>query len=336
MKRFHPTHLLPEMRPSFKTPNGAAYQAEAQELLSRLPDDSVDLVLTSPPYALHFKKEYGNVDQDKYVDWMLGFAPQIRRVLKNDGSFVLNIGGSWTPGQPTRSLCHFEIALRLVKEAGFFLAQEFFWYNPAKLPVPAEWVNVRKIRVKDSVECVWWLSKTPYPRANNQSVLRPYSADMKRLLQRGYRATVRPSGHVITEKFINRGGSIPGNLLSMGNNDATGHYLARCKAEGVKPHPARFPPQLPAFFVRLLCSDSSLILDPFAGSCTTGEVAENMGKHWICCDLEPTYLRGARFRFEEPWDEDRRNQVLGELLGYENGAPTRPEAAQASLSFTSK
>jgi site-specific DNA-methyltransferase (cytosine-N4-specific) len=171
MKRFHPTNLLSGLSVSFQTARGAAYQADSQELLRRLPDDTIDLVLTSPPYALHFKKEYGNVNQDKYVAWLLGFAPQIRRVLKDDGSFVLNVGGSWTPGQPTRSLCHFEIALRLVKEIGFFLAQEFYWYNPAKLPVPAEWVNVRKIRVKDSVECIWWLSKTPYPRANNQAVL---------------------------------------------------------------------------------------------------------------------------------------------------------------------
>jgi DNA modification methylase len=331
MKRFRSAHLLPGLSPLFQTAKGAAYQADAQELLGKLPDDSIDLVLTSPPYALHFKKEYGNVNQDKYVNWLLGFAPQIRRVLKDDGSFVLNVGGSWTPGQPTRSLCHFEIALRLVKEAGFFLAQEFYWYNPAKLPVPAEWVNVRKIRVKDSVECVWWLSKTPYPRANNQAVLQPYSADMKRLLQRGYRPTVRPSGHVITAKFTDRGGSIPGNLLSMGNNDATGHYLARCKAEGVKPHPARFPPQLPAFFVRLLCSDDALILDPFAGSCTTGEVAENMGRYWICSDLEPQYLRGAKFRFEEAWDEDRRNQILGELVGADDGLSAPPNAAQAVL-----
>ena len=331
MKRFHPAHLLSRFSPVFQTAKGVAYQADAQELLDALPEQSIDLVLTSPPYALHFKKEYGNVNLDKYVDWLMGFAPQIHRVLKDDGSFVLNVGGSWTPGQPTRSLCHFEIVLRLVKEMGFFLAQEFYWYNPAKLPVPAEWVNVRKIRVKDSVECVWWLSKTPYPRANNQAVLRPYSAGMKRLLQRGYRATIRPSGHVITAKFTDRGGSIPGNLLSMGNNDVTGHYLARCRVEGVKPHPARFPPQLPAFFVRMLCGDDSVIFDPFAGSCTTGEVAENMGRHWICCDLEAPYLRGAKFRFEEPWDEDRRNQILGDLVGADDGLSACSDAAQTSL-----
>ena len=166
MKRFHPTHLLAEMRPCFKTPNGAAYQAEAQELLSRLPDDSVDLVLTSPPYALHFKKEYGNVDKTDYVQWMLPFAHEIKRILVNRGSFVLNIGGSYNAGQPTRSLYHYKLLLALVEEVGFCLAQECFWYNPAKLPAPAEWVNVRRERIKDSVEHLWWFSPSPRPKAD--------------------------------------------------------------------------------------------------------------------------------------------------------------------------
>jgi len=282
------------------------------ELLEQIPDDSVDLVLTSPPYALHFKKEYGNVNQEGYVDWLMSFIPHIRRIIKPTGSFVLNIGGSWTPGAPTRALCHLEAAIRIVSDHKMFLAQEFFWYNPAKLPAPAEWVNVRKFRVKDSVEYIFWFSKDPFPRADNQKVLQPYSPDMHRLLRRGYRAKTRPSGHVITNKFIDRGGSIPGNLLSMGNNDANSHYFIRCKETGEKPHPARFPPQLPAFFIKFLTDEGDLILDPFAGSCTTGEVAENLHRRWICIDRETDYLNGAKFRFEVPWDEARKRQVAGQ------------------------
>jgi site-specific DNA-methyltransferase (cytosine-N4-specific) len=122
----------------------------------QLPDASVNLVFTSPPYALHFKKEYGNVHKDEYVEWLLTFAREIRRVLKDDGSFVLNIGGSYNKGLPTRSTYHFKVLLALVEELDFHLAQEFFWYNPAKMPMPAEWVTVRRIRVKDAVEYVWW------------------------------------------------------------------------------------------------------------------------------------------------------------------------------------
>ena len=82
---------------------------------------------------------------------------RLERVLKEDGSFVLNIGGSYNQGSPTRSLYHFKLLIALCDELGFHLAQECFWYNPAKLPAPAEWVNVRRSRIKDSVEYVWWL-----------------------------------------------------------------------------------------------------------------------------------------------------------------------------------
>jgi site-specific DNA-methyltransferase (cytosine-N4-specific) len=285
--------------PHFKTPLGAAYCGKAEDLLLALPDESVNLIFTSPPYALHFKKAYGNVDQDQYVDWFLGFAPQLRRVLKPDGSLVINIGGSWCPGHPVRSLCHFEVLIRLVREYGFHLAQEFFWHNPAKLPAPAEWVTVRRIRVKDSVEALWWLSKTQQPKADNRKVLTPYSEDMKRLLKRGYRAKERPSGHRITNKFTEQGGAIPPNLLTLGNNDANGYYLTRCAEEKMKPHPARFPIQLPEFFIKFLTAEGDLVLDPFAGSCTTGEAAERLGRKWLGFELLPDYLDGARFRFEK-------------------------------------
>ena len=175
------------------------------------------------------------------------------------------------PGQPTRSLYHFELLIALCKEVGFHLAQEFFWYNPGKLPSPAEWVNVRKIRVKDAVNCVWWLLKSPFPKANNQRVLQEYSPDMKRLLVKGYKPKVRPSGHIITRKFKDNGGSIPSNIFICGNNDANGHYMERCKEEGIKPHPARFPVRLPLFFLRFLTDEGDQVLDPFAGSNTTGQ-----------------------------------------------------------------
>lgn len=262
--------------------------------------NSVNLIMTSPPYALHFKKEYGNESQDAYIDWFLPFAREFHRVLKEDGSFVLDIGGAWTPGQPTRSLYHFELLIALCKEVGFHLAQEFFWYNPAKLPSPAEWVTVRKIRVKDAVNCVWWLSKTPHPKANNQRVLNEYSPDMKRLLKRGYKAKIRPSGHNITKKFQDRGGSIPSNLFICGNNDSNGYYLSRCKQEGIKPHPARFPVQLPTFFLNFLTDEGDLVLDPFAGSNTTGKACEDAGRQWIALEKNPPYLEASRFRFEEP------------------------------------
>lgn len=292
----HPAELLAK-RAAFRTHLGAMFQGDSVALLGALPDRSVDLVVTSPPYALHFKKEYGNAAKDEYVAWFRPFAKEIRRVLKPEGSFVLNIGGSYNAGQPTRSLYHFRVLLMLCDELGFHLCQEAFWYNPAKLPSPAEWVNVRRVRVKDSVEYVWWLSPSPMPKADNKRVLVEYSADMLRLLKRGYRAKDRPSGHKITAKFKDRGGSIPSNVIERGNNESNSEYIRLCAQAGQKPHPARFPAALPEFFIKLLTEPGDLVLDPFAGSNMTGSVAEGLTRRWLGFELEPKYVENARLRF---------------------------------------
>lgn len=290
--------LLRAHKPLYETEAGAAFVGDAYQFMSSLPAGSVNLVVTSPPYALHFKKEYGNVDKQDYVAWFLPFAEQIKRVLSDDGSFVLNIGGSYDPGAPTRSLYHFKLLIALVEELGFHLAQECFWYNPAKLPAPAEWVNVRRIRVKDAVEYVWWLSKTPWPKADNREVLVPYSPDMLRLMKRGYRVKKRPSGHNITEKFRkNHGGAIPSNLIERGNNESNSDYIKTCEAHGVKVHPARFPAALPEFFIKMLTEPGDLVLDPFAGSNTTGRVAEDLARRWLALEINEDYLRASALRF---------------------------------------
>jgi site-specific DNA-methyltransferase (cytosine-N4-specific) len=224
----------------------------------------------------------------------------------------LNIGGSYNKGTPTRSVYHFKLLIALVEEVGLHLAQECFWYNPAKMPVPAEWVTVRRIRVRDSVEYVWWLSKTPYPKASNLNVLKEYSEDMIRLNRNGVRGATRPSGHVIRESFdkIDAGGSIPPNvteadfdvpesMMKMGNNAANDIYTKRCKEAGIKIHPARFPALLPKFFIKLLTDPNDLVLDPFAGSLTAGAVAEQLDRRWIAGEAVEDYLKAGTFRFED-------------------------------------
>ena len=292
----HPREALAP-RPVYSTDFGAMYQGDASRLLAMLPDDSVDLVVTSPPYALHFQKEYGNVDKDAYVEWFRPFAREIFRALKPSGSFVLNIGGSYNAGTPTRSLYHFRLLLMMCDEIGFHLAQECFWYNPAKLPSPAEWVNVRRVRIKDSVEYVWWLSKETMPKADNRRVLTEYSPDMKRLLVRGYRAKERPSGHKITNKFTDQGGAIPSNVVERGNNESNSDYIRLCGERGLKPHPARFPAAVPEFFIKFLTDPEDLVVDPFAGSNTSGAVAERLKRRWLAFEMEPKYIETSRLRF---------------------------------------
>lgn len=285
---------------SYETSSGRAYLADSLQFMRLIEDNSIDLVLTSPPFALKRKKEYGNEDEDKYVEWFLSFAPELFRMLKPDGSFVLDLGGAYTPGFPVRSVYQFDLLVRLVKETGFYLAQEFYHYNPARLPAPAEWVNVRRIRVKDSVNVVWWLSKTQNPKADNRKVLKPYSDSMKHLLRNGYKAKLRPSGHDISEKFSrDNGGAIPPNLLELANTESNSSYQKLCRKHGIKVHPARFPQSFADFFIKFLTDEGAWVYDPFAGSNTTGFAAEQLGRRWIASELSPEYLEGSKFRFGE-------------------------------------
>ena len=202
----HPKNIILSTPSLYTTKFGAAYCDDSLTLLRdlRLKDTKVNLVITSPPYALHFQKQYDKASKEDhhkwakadYIAWFLEFAKEIYDLLPENGSFVLNIGGSYNKGEPTRSLYHYKLLIALIEEIGFFLAQECFWYNPAKMPMPAEWVTVRRIRIRDSVEYVWWLSKTQWPKADNRRVLREYSKDMKRLNSKGLEATTRPGGYV--------------------------------------------------------------------------------------------------------------------------------------------
>ncbi len=297
--------------PYYSTGYGAAYLGDSLDLLPKLPASCVDLIVTSPPFALTRKKAYGNKSSEEYVDWFMAFAREFKRILKQDGSFVLDLGGAYLPGTPVRSIYQFELLVRLCKELGFFLAQEFFHYNPSRLPAPAEWVNVRRIRVKDSVNIVWWLSVSEWPKADNRRVLRGYSESMKQLLANGYRPKKRPSGWDISDKFLrDNHGAIPPNLLpadptnllEIANTESNSAYLRRCAAAGIEPHPARFPVAFPRFFIDFLTQPGDLVLDPFAGSNTTGQAAEMAGRRWLAFDNDEGYVRGSLYRFQEVGD----------------------------------
>lgn len=286
--------------PYYQLNYGAAYLGNSLELIQYIPDKSINLILTSPPFALTRKKEYGNKAAEEYVEWFLRFAHEFKRILRDDGSLVIDLGGAYLPGHPTRTVYQFELLVRLCKELGFFLAQDFYHYNPSRLPTPAEWVTIRRVRVKDAVNVVWWLSTTENPKANNRNVLKPYSESMQQLLKNGYKAKLRPSGHDISTKFQkDNNGAIPPNLLELANTESNSAYLRRCKEAGLKPHPARFPEGFPRFFINFLTDEDDVVLDPFAGSNTTGYVAEILKRRWIAIELTETYLQGSLYRFEE-------------------------------------
>ena len=300
-----------------RTSLGRIYHGDSLEVMQAIKPASIALIMTSPPFALTRKKDYGNEQEDNYLEWFRCFAEQFRRILKDDGSLVIDLGGAWKPGIPARSLYHFKLLIMLCEEYDFHLAQEFYWWNPSKLPAPAEWVNVRRIRVKDGVNTVWWLSRTPWPRASNRRVLQPYSDSMKTLLSNGYKPMLRPSGHDISNKFsINNGAAIPPNLIAIPNTESNSSYLRYCKEIGIKAHPARFPAALPEYFVRMVTDPGDLVLDPFAGSCVTGEVAERLGRKWVCIEIVESYLRGAMGRFGQMAETPRLKNPKKDADGY--------------------
>ena len=322
-------------KPLYRTHLGKAYLGDALNLLKCLPDESIDLVVTSPPFALQRQKEYGNVDQDEYVDWLLSFTIEIKRVLKKTGSFVLDLGGAYRRERPVRSLYNYRILIRLCDEQEWNLAEEFFWFNPSKLPSPIEWVNKRKIRAKDAVNTVWWLAKTDFPKADITKVLIPYSERMKLLLQNSekyYSPKKRPSGHNISARFSeDKGGAIPPNLLQIPNTESNSQYLQCCKIVGVKPHPARFPQKLPEFFIRLLTDVGDTVLDIFAGSNTTGAAAESLGRRWIAFEVDQAYLAASAFRFFNKIDESIVKMIYEKLNSGKTIEITIPKLTQLRI-----
>lgn len=288
---------------SYSTNNGCCICGDSLEILGEFEDESIDLLITSPPFALQRQKEYGNQAQNEYVDWFLAFAKIVKKKLKPSGSFVVDLGGAYCKGRPVRSLYQYRLLIRMCDELGFNLAEEFYWYNPAKLPSPIEWVNKRKIRAKDSVNTNWWFSITDTPKADVRNVLVPYSDSMRKLLQSDgnyYVPKERPSGHIMSDKFnIDNGGAIPSNLLQIANCESNGHYLSMCKKLNLKGHPARFPIGLPEFYIKFLTDPGDLVVDIFSGSNTTGLAAEQLGRKWVSIELSKDYMATSVLRFSE-------------------------------------
>ena len=312
----------------FKSNLGILLQGNSLELLNN--DDElkklkgkINLIVTSPPFPLNNKKQYGNAKGEEYLKWFTELAPIFSDLLTDDGSLVIEIGNAWEPKRPVQSLLHLECLFGLVKhpEANLRLIQEFICYNPSKLPSPAQWVTVNRLRTVDSYTHVWWIAKNDYPKADNNKVLRPYSKSMEQLLKKQkYNSGKRPSEHKISkEGFLkDNGGSISHNLfemepidntrdvrlphsvLSFSNTNSNDYFLKTCREKGIIPHPARMSGGLINFFIQFLTDEGDLVLDPFSGSNTTGYCAEKLNRNWISFELQEEYIKQAILRFGNP------------------------------------
>lgn len=303
-------------KPIYETVNGAMFCGDSARVLEkkRLAKEAgnVQLVFTSPPFPLNQKKSYGNLQGEEYIEWFAGFSPLLTSFLLPEGSIVIEIGNAWEPGRPVMSTVVLRALLRFLEESGLNLCQEFVWYNPARLPSPVQWVNVERIRVKDAFTRFWWMSPSDRPKADNRRVLREYSASMKKLLETGkYNSGSRPSEHQIGKTSFNRNnnGAIPPNvldgdaalslstLLKGTNTRSQEAYQSFCRDRDINLHPARMPKDLVEFFMRFLTDEEDLVLDPFAGSNTTGAVAEELGRRWLSVEADWSYATSSVARF---------------------------------------
>ena len=304
---------------AYQTPAGRLFVGKAEDVLADPALDPwrgrVQLVFTSPPFPLVRQKKYGNLAGEAFADWLAGYAIGLTKFLTPDGSIVLELGNGWNPGTPTVSTAGIKALLAFQEAAGLHLCQEFICYNPARLPTPIEWVAVRRSRVKDAFTRVWWLSPTPTPKADNRRVLTEYSESMRKLLRKGtYTGGRRPSEHQIGAKsfLTDNGGAIPANVLVPPDSDAppdaqavlpipntasSSPYHRACRAGNVARHPAAMPEALVEFFVRFLTDPGEVVLDPFAGSNTTGAVAERLGREWVGIEADADYAAASRVRF---------------------------------------
>lgn len=307
------------MQTAYETEWGACFQGKAEEILqSPLTEhyrNSVDLIFTSPPFPLNRKKKYGNLQGEAYVEWLANLAPVFRDLLSPRGSIVMELGNSWEPGRPAMSTLALEALLAFRKRGEFVLCQQFVWNNPARLPSPAQWVNVERIRVKDSFTHLWWMSTTDRPKADNRRVLTEYSSAMQQLLRtKKYNSGKRPSEHDVGEtSFLNDNkGAIPSNVISVANTGARSSYLDYCRLNDLPRHPARMPIQVAEFFIKFLAEPGDTVLDPFAGSNTTGAAAERLQRHWAAIEPQTDYVSGSKgwfLTFQEELDIEVRDGV---------------------------
>lgn len=290
--------------PSYRTRYGQMFEGFCEEVLAALPlvrlKGKVHLIFFSPPFPLNTKKKYGNKQGEEYIAWLSSLAPLFREFLAPRGSIVIELGNAWVPGSPTMSTLPIKTLLKFLEGGDLHLCEEFICFNPARLPSPAEWVTVRRERVKDAFTRAWWMSPKEHPKANNRRVLTRYSDSMRQLLLKGkYNAGLRPSEHNIgTRSFlVDHGGAIPPNVLVVSNTRSNDHYLAFCRKHNLRPHPARMPEKIAEFFIRFLTDKGDLVMDPFAGSNITGYVAEELKRKWISIEARSEYVVTSAARF---------------------------------------
>lgn len=260
-------------------------QGDSAEVLKTLPDNSIDLIVTSPPYADQRKSTYGGIAPDKYVEWFLPISEQLLRVLKPSGTFVLNIKEKVVDGE--RSTYVMELILAMRKQ-GWLWTEEFIWHK--KNSYPGKWPN----RFRDAWERLLQFNKSKKFAMYQEEVMVPMGDWAKSRLKNLSDTDKRRDNSKVGSGFgknisnwIDREKAYPTNVL---------HLATECNN---KKHSAAFPEELPEWFIKLFTKEGDMVLDPFAGSGTTLFVAERMGRNAIGIEIIEEYYKMVKDQLEE-------------------------------------
>ena len=284
----------------FETTDGVALAANVEDAAGVVLPGSVDLLFTSPPFPLLSGKEYGTSTTAEWLEWMTGLVADWRDLLAPTGSMIFHLGEVYYRGLPVVSQYAERLAIKLEDELGLYRPGHLYWENTGRKG-PLVWCGIRRVRINHSVEPLLWLSKEPHCAADNRRVLRPY-ADRTRQQYLGQRfePAKRPNGMIYGEDSFSKdnGGAIPGNVIRCGNVSGMDAYSRACRAAGIKVHPARMPPKVAEFCIKLTTDEGDVVMDPFFGSGTTGAAATKLKRRFIGVERSLVYLDGAALRFQ--------------------------------------
>lgn len=286
----------------YSTMLGKCVNQDCTKMLAEMPDESIDLIVTAPPFHTRNITE-GKDACTQYLTWLTDILRQAGEKLKEEGSMVVVMPSAFCEGRPVQSLYLYEFILMMCNDLDFKLVQTFYWENTSMRTRYPEWVNKRKIRCKNTVSTILWFSKSDFPKANTKNVLKPYSKKhttwMKRQTKFPVDVEVRPTGGAVYPKewAVNNGGAIPGTLLSCSNSDGCSNYIKMCAKLNIPACQNRFPKKIVEFFVKMLTEEGDLVVDIFGGSNTTGEIAEILNRKWLTCELEQSYVAASALRF---------------------------------------
>jgi site-specific DNA-methyltransferase (cytosine-N4-specific) len=289
---------------AFSTDLGCALWANAEDAFAGL-GERITLAFTSPPYPLAQQRAYGNVEQGRYIDWLLPILEPIVAHLRPGGSLVLNLGNDiFVPGSPERSLYLERLTLALHDKLGLRLMDRIVWHNPTKPPGPAYWASIRRVHHNTAYEHVLWFTNDPaLVRADNRRCLREHTEKHQRLMSAGgekRHARHADGAHVVREGSFGARteGAIARNVLSVAHRDRDQRAPRDfAKRHGLPAHPALMPLALAEHFVRFLSEEDDLVVDPFGGWATTGRAAEKHGRRWLVTERCMEYLIAAAQRF---------------------------------------